>query len=97
MAGDERFGDGNDKINSEIWRETFFTSPQAMLIATADETLLEINDSARELLNLGNEDLNSETVDGLIGRLSAALKKNDPNATGLGAGCTNRIFVDLSL
>jgi signal transduction histidine kinase/CheY-like chemotaxis protein len=75
MAGDERFGDGNDKINSEIWRETFFTSPQAMLIATADETLLEINDSARELLNLGNEDLNSETVDGLIGRLSAALKK----------------------
>lgn len=61
--------------HDEIWKVAFLSSPQAMLITTADERLVDLNQAAKELLNLESFDASTQRLQCILARLHVNLRK----------------------
>ncbi|WP_371726638.1 response regulator [Bdellovibrio sp. NC01] len=61
--------------HDEIWKVAFLSSPQAMLITTSDERLVDLNQAAKELLNLESYDASAQKLQCILARLHVNLRK----------------------
>lgn len=61
------------EIEAEMWKHIFFATHLPILITTLDERVLQLNDSARDLLNF-DEEILDQKLETLLSRLKPSLR-----------------------